>query len=93
MIEVGSSIKFNGAVSSLGAGAYNAAIDEFFIDGQWKRFITPKVVTIATEDFDNHLTASELNFISSSLTKLMRNTGFEDCEKEVADSIIKKLRS
>ncbi len=93
MIEVGSTIKFNGAVSSIGTAAYTAGISEFFIDGQWRRFIEPKQISVATADYDNHLTASELAFLSSSLERLMRNTTFDEHEKEVADSILKKLKS
>ena len=93
MIEVGSIAKINGEVTAIDTGTFTISINEFFIDGQWKRFIEPKVLEVATTDYDNHLTTSELNFISSSLERLMRNTNFEDCEKEVADSIIKKLKS
>ena len=93
MIEVGSVVKFNGSVSAIDTGTFSVNIKEFFIDGQWKRFIEPRIVEIATTDYDNHLTTSELTFISSALERLMRNTNFEDCEKEVADSIIKKLKS
>ena len=82
MIEVGSVVKFNGSVSAIDTGTFSVNIKEFFI-----------IVEIATTDYDNHLTTSELTFISSALERLMRNTNFEDCEKEVADSIIKKLKS
>ncbi len=93
MIEIGSAVKFNGAVSAIDTGTFTVNIKEFFIDGQWKRFIEPRAVEIATTDYDNHLTASELTFISNSLERLMRNTNFDENEKEVADSIVKKLKS
>lgn len=93
MIEVGSNVKFNGAVSTLGTGTFSTSVNEFFIDGQWKRFIEPKVVEISTTDYDNHLTSSELNFISTALERLQNNITFDEHEKEVAESIVKKLKS
>ena len=93
MIEVGSEIKFNGTVSTVGTGAYTAEFNEFFIDEQWRRFVTPKNVEITTADYDNHLTPSELTFIEKSLERMMKNLSFNECEKAVADSIVKKLKS
>lgn len=93
MIEVGSSVKFNGAVSSLGTAAFGVAINEFLIDEQWKRFITPKQLEIATADYDDHLTSTELNFITASLEKMQTTTMFNNIEKDVARAIVKKLKS
>lgn len=93
MIEVGSEVKFNGAVSSIGASAYNVDVKEFFIDKQWRRFVEPKVVSIATTDYDNHLTLSELAFIQTSIERIAKTMPIEDSDRAVADSIIKKLRS
>ena len=93
MIEIGSEIKFNGTVATVGTGAYTAEFDEFYIDEQWRRFITPKTVEITTSDYDDHLTPSELAFIEKSIDRMMKNMTFNDCEKAVADSIVKKLKS
>ena len=51
MIEIGSAVKFNGAVSAIDTGTFTVNIKEFFIDGQWKRFIEPRAVEIATTDY------------------------------------------
>ena len=93
MIEVGSDIKFNGTVSTVGTGAFAAEFNEFFIDEQWRRFVTPKVVEITTDDYDDHLTPSELSFIEKSLDRMLKSLTFDDCDKAVADSIVKKLKS
>ena len=93
MIEVGSNVQFNGAVSSLGTGAFGVSIGEFYIDEQWKRFISPKLVEIATSDYDDHLTSSELNFITNALERIQNTTNFNNSEKDVARSIVKKLKS
>ena len=93
MIEVGPEIKFNGTVSTVGTGSYTASFGEFFIDEQWRRFVTPKTVEIATADYDDHLTPSELAFIEMSLDRMRKNMTFNECEKAVADSIVKKLKS
>lgn len=93
MIEVGSDVQFNGAVSSLGTAAFNVSVNEFFIDEQWKRFVTPKVIEIATTDYDDHLTTSELTFISSALERMQSTAAFNNIEKDIAKSIVKKLKS
>lgn len=93
MIEVGSAVKFNGAVSSLGTASFGVAINEFLIDEQWKRFIAPKQVEIATSDYDDHLTTTELNFITNTLEKMQSATNFNNFEKDVARAIVKKLKS
>ena len=93
MIEIDSAVKFNGTVTTVGAASYDVDIDEFFIDDQWRRFIEPKTLTIATADYDNHLTPSELTFIQNSIERIVKTMALEDCDLQVAESIIKKLKS
>ena len=82
MIELGSNVQFNGSVSSLGTAAFGVAINEFLIDEQWKRFITPKVVEIATADYDDHLTSTELTFISTTLERMQSSTNFNNFDHQ-----------
>lgn len=90
MIEVNASVKLNGTVSETGTGSFTISVGEFYTDGQWSRFVEPKTIEVATSDYDNHLTSSELEFLLGAALKA-KNTATTNCDKAVIESIIKKL--
>lgn len=91
MIDVNAKVKLSGTVSAVGTGEFTLSVKEFYLDGQWNRFVVPKEITVTTADYDNHLTSEELAFILDAAQKAQKSTNLCDDEREVVDSIVKKL--
>ena len=90
MIEANADVKLMGIISEVGTAGFKIAVKEFYTDSEWKRFVSPKEVEVAVDDYDNHLTSSELEFLLNAAKKA-KTTASDDCEKQVIESIIKKL--
>lgn len=90
MIDVNANVKLNGVISEIGTGSFKISVNEFFVDGQWNRFKEPSVIEVTSADYDNHLTSNELSFLLEAAKKA-KQTNLCDDDKEVVESIIKKL--
>lgn len=92
MIEVGSAIKMKGSITSVGTGTFNASITEVFVDDKWRPFSPAKVYTIATADYTDGFSTSELAVIKALTDKNKASTTVYTPDEIVAiNSILKKL--
>ena len=75
----------------IAAGTFTVAVNEFYVDGEWYKFSTPKSIEIASADYTDALTTLELSYVKSKADKDSANTTLTADELAIAKSIAKKL--
>lgn len=91
MINTNDEVKFVGTVKSTGTGTFTVAIEEFFVDNVWHKFIEAKELEINEADFNNELTTLELECVKELAQDKTTDTTLCDDKVAVINSIIKKL--
>lgn len=91
MAKVGDNIEISGKVNATTTGEFTVAINEIYVDEQWRKFNPVKEIVVKDTDYDTSLTPQELKLVQSLAEKNKESSVLTDDEQVLAKSIVAKL--
>ena len=91
MIQTGDKVEIKGTIASLGTGTLDISATEIFLDLEWKKLSPAKTYTIATSDYTDDFSVSELAVIKELTDKNKAATIYSPDQLQAINSILKKL--
>lgn len=91
MIATGDAIEMKGKITTVGTDTFDVSVTEIFVDDKWRAFDPTKVYTIATADYTDGFSTSELAVIKDLTEKNKAATVYSPDQLIAINSILKKL--
>ena len=92
MITKDSEVLLKGVITDTGTGTFKVAINEFFVDAEWKTFNEPREMEINSDDYTSQFTSVELAYIKKKALDDVKKTTLCPEELAVVKSIASKLK-
>lgn len=90
MITVGDNVELKATVATTGTDTFSISISEVFIDSKWETFSTPKVLSVATTDYDSSVITSTEKTLTKALLTQYKSSLIGD-DAVTATSLLAKL--
>ena len=91
MIAVGDSIEMKGTITTVGTDTFDVSITEIYVNEGWRSFDPTKVYSIATADYTEDFSTSELAVIKALTNNNKAASVYTPDELVAINSILKKL--